>query len=83
LGLAILSVIRCGGGPAAPSVVQPWRVAAAADLQHVFPSLMDRFIDQSNVQATLTFDVSGGLAEKIKADAPSDVVLCARVARLP
>jgi molybdate transport system substrate-binding protein len=84
LVLIALGLAGCGGSQpddegraAAPA---PLRVAAASDLQHVLPTLAERFTRASKVEVSLTFGASGQLAEQIKNGAPFDIFLAANQA---
>jgi molybdate transport system substrate-binding protein len=72
LMLAVLA--GCGSKPSAPA---PLRVAAASDLQDVFPVLATRFKMDTGIEVEGVFGASGQLAQQIKAGAPFDLYMAA------
>jgi molybdate transport system substrate-binding protein len=68
---------------AVASVLQAQRstlaVAAAADLQAVMPQLVDRFVRDTGVQATVSYGSSGNFFAQIENGAPFDVFFSADV----
>lgn len=70
----------CGRPPAAPQAREtrePIVVAAASDLQAVFPTLAQAFERRTGLSVTPTFGASGRLAEQVRQGASIDVFLSA------
>jgi molybdate transport system substrate-binding protein len=64
---------------AAPAAADPIRVAAAADLQAVLPSIASQFEQRSGDRVTLTFGSSGNFFTQIQNGAPFDVFMSADI----
>ncbi|AMV36622.1 molybdate ABC transporter substrate-binding protein [Planctomyces sp. SH-PL62] len=77
LCVALGLLCGCGGEPGRAPVVEPLRIASAADLQHVLPKLLEAYGDRDGPVAPPTFGASGQLAEQIRGGAPFDVFLSA------
>jgi molybdate transport system substrate-binding protein len=73
LSLAILAVCAI----AAPAQQTPLRIAAAADLQPLLPSILAQFTQQTGIQTQATYKSSATLANFIINGAPFDLFLAA------
>ena len=61
-----------------PAMAQtPLRVAAAADLEPVLPSILEQFQRETGIRAEATYQASAALAAQIQNGAPFDVFLSA------
>jgi molybdate transport system substrate-binding protein len=73
--LLMLAVLAgCSSKPSGPA---PLRVAAASDLQDVFPILAARFKMDTGIEVEGVFGASGQLAQQIKAGGPFDLYMSA------
>ena len=74
---AILFLIGCAGTPDLPESPEPIRVAAASDLQTVFPRLVEAFRERGGGEVIATFGASGQFAQQLQQGAPFDLFLSA------
>ena len=65
--------------PGAPARAQELRIAAASDLQSVFPRLVARFEAETRQRVTVTFGSSGNFFSQIQNGAPFDLFFSADV----
>jgi molybdate transport system substrate-binding protein len=79
--LVTFSVTCCAGAPAADqsSSRGPIAVAAASDLQTVFPDIQSRFERDTGVKMTVSFGSSGNFFAQIQNGAPYDLFFSADV----
>jgi molybdate transport system substrate-binding protein len=77
-GVALLALAAsiCGGTTA---LAQPIAVAAASDLQTVFPAVLERFQKETGRTVQLTFGSSGNFFSQIQNGAPFDVFFSADI----
>ena len=80
-GLAVIGVLLAALQPVRAQSAQTRRiaVAAASDLQAVFPELVSRFEHDSGVKVTVSFGSSGNFFAQIQNGAPFDVFFSADV----
>src|SRR5258708_12354082 len=57
----------------------PLRVAAAADLEPVLPSILEQFQKETGIHAVATYQASPALTAQIQNNAPFDVFLSANL----
>ena len=78
LGALVVSFVLIVGAPVATA--QDLRVAAASDLQAVFPAIAERFERETGQHVSLTFGSSGNFFSQIQNGAPFDVFFSADIA---
>jgi molybdate transport system substrate-binding protein len=79
----LAALVACGQGQAGgdpPATADPLLVAAASDLQLVFPEIGERFTAESGQPVVFTFGATGNLTTQIENGAPFDVLAAANVA---
>lgn len=74
--LVALAAIQAAHVTAGASVI---RIAAAADLQAILPTLVDRFQQSTGTTATVTFGSSGNFFSQIQNGAPFDLFFSADI----
>lgn len=79
--LVTVGIASCGAPPATDqsSSRGPITVAAASDLQAVFPELQSRFERDSGIKVTVSFGASGNFFAQIQNGAPYDLFFSADV----